>query len=350
MHLPFLQTVLESFAVVPLVVGEVSAEQVAEVMERLWGGPETLMVISSDLSHFLDYDTARRVDAATCAAIEALDPGAIGYDQACGRVPVSGLLVLARRRGLAVTTLDVRNSSDTAGDRRRVVGYGSWMFVEPKRTAENESDWEGTTSSPVTDQTQALLETHGATLLHLAAASITHGLRCGRPIPVDIGQYPEPLRQPGAAFVTLKKGKDLRGCVGSPEAHRPLADDVADNAFAAAFRDGRFPKLAADEVGALSMSVSVLSPPEAMTIADEDDLLGRLRPSTDGLIIRQGPHRALFLPQVWDTLPKPQTFLAHLKVKAGLDARSRYPDMQAWRFTARSVYSHTLPDPAALWT
>ncbi|HSO42318.1 MAG TPA: AmmeMemoRadiSam system protein B, partial [Rhodospirillales bacterium] len=107
------------------------AEEVAEVLERLWGGPETLIVISSDLSHYLDDRTAREIDAATCRAIESLDPGAIGFDQACGRVPVNGLLALARRRGLDVATLDLRNSGDTAGDRRRVVGYGAWMFAEP---------------------------------------------------------------------------------------------------------------------------------------------------------------------------------------------------------------------------
>jgi hypothetical protein len=130
-HLPFLQHILGSFTLVPIVVGAASAEEVAEVLERLWGGPETLIVISSDLSHYLDDKTARQIDAATCRAIESLDPGAIGFDQACGRVPVGGLLSVARRRGLDVTTLDLRNSGDTAGDRRRVVGYGAWMFAEP---------------------------------------------------------------------------------------------------------------------------------------------------------------------------------------------------------------------------
>lgn len=130
-HLPFLQHILGDFALVPLVVGTASAEEVAAVLERLWGGPETLIVISSDLSHYLDDQAAREMDAATCRAIQSLDPGAIGFDQACGRVAVSGLLTVARRRGLDVTTLDLRNSGDTAGDRRRVVGYGAWMFAEP---------------------------------------------------------------------------------------------------------------------------------------------------------------------------------------------------------------------------
>ena len=127
-HLPFLQTVLEAFSVVPLVAGDATAEEVAEVLDALWTGPETLVVVSSDLSHYHDYDTARRMDAATSAAIEALDESAIGFDQACGRVPVSGLLMLARRRGLRAQAIDVRNSGDTAGPREQVVGYGAYVF------------------------------------------------------------------------------------------------------------------------------------------------------------------------------------------------------------------------------
>lgn len=126
-HLPFLQRLLGDFALVPFAVGDASAEEVAEVLELLWGGPETLVVVSSDLSHYHDYAEARRLDAATCRAIEALDPEALDEESACGRVPVRGLLVVARRRGLAARTVDLRSSGDTAGPRDRVVGYGAWL-------------------------------------------------------------------------------------------------------------------------------------------------------------------------------------------------------------------------------
>ncbi len=126
-HLPFLQEVLDGFVLVPLVVGDASAQEVSEVLERLWDDPQTVFVISSDLSHYHDYETARRMDAATARAIEQLQPEAIGYDQACGRIPVTGLLDLARRHGLHVHTLDLRNSGDTAGPRDQVVGYGAWV-------------------------------------------------------------------------------------------------------------------------------------------------------------------------------------------------------------------------------
>lgn len=127
-HLPFLQETLGEFSLVPLVVGQTGPEEVAEVLGLLWGGPETLIVISSDLSHYHDYQTAQVLDRATSRAIEQLRPDDIDYDDACGRDPVNGLLHLARRRGLKATTVDLRNSGDTAGPRDSVVGYGAYSF------------------------------------------------------------------------------------------------------------------------------------------------------------------------------------------------------------------------------
>lgn len=129
-HLPFLQEVLGEFSLVPLVVGDASPDDVGTVLEMLWGGPETLIVISSDLSHYHDYATARRLDQATSQAIEKLRYEDIGYDDACGRNPVNGLLWLARRKGLHGETVDLRNSGDTAGPRDQVVGYGAYVFHE----------------------------------------------------------------------------------------------------------------------------------------------------------------------------------------------------------------------------
>lgn len=127
-HLPFLQSVLGSFSLVPLVVGDVAADTVAQVIDALWDGPETLIVISSDLSHYLPYDQARSKDEATCQMIENLQPGTIDHLGACGATPIDALLISAKRRGMNVTTLDLRNSGDTAGDKSHVVGYGAWLF------------------------------------------------------------------------------------------------------------------------------------------------------------------------------------------------------------------------------
>lgn len=352
-HLPFLQTVLGDFSVVPLVVGDATDDEVAEVLDTLWGGPETLIVVSSDLTHYLPYDEARRIDARTAGAIEHLDPAAIGRDQACGRVPVRGLLTLAKRKRLRVATLDLRNSGDTAGDKSRVVGYGAWVFEETADAA-NDDDADGAEDTGDGDEagfeaaTKALLAAHGALLLRVAATSIENGLRTGRPANVNVETFPPDLKAPGACFVTLKKKGRLRGCIGSPEAHRPLIADVAENGFAAAFRDPRFPALAAGELADVAVSVSVLSPQVAMAVADEADLLAQLRPGVDGLIIQDAGRRALFLPSVWESLPRPEQFLAHLKAKAGMRPDQWSGEFKAWRFIAEEISSQGLSEP--LWT
>lgn len=127
-QLPFLQTVLDQFSLIPIVVGEASAEEVCEVLELVGMGEETLIVISSDLSHYHDYETARRMDQKTTLIIESLHPENLHENDACGRNPIKGLLLLAQKQGLHVSTLDLRNSGDTAGPRDRVVGYGAYRF------------------------------------------------------------------------------------------------------------------------------------------------------------------------------------------------------------------------------
>lgn len=142
----------------------------------------------------------------------------------------------------------------------------------------------------------------------------------------------------------------MRGCIGSPKAHRPLIKDLANNAFAAAFEDNRFPKLTAEERRELALSISLLSPPEPLSFTSEADLLDALRPGIDGLIIDSDGHRALFLPQVWESLPEPRRFLGQLKSKAGLTPNYWSDDFRAWRFSAVSVSSDSLTDPTTLWT
>jgi AmmeMemoRadiSam system protein B len=133
-ELPFLQTLLTSFEVVPLIVGEATPHDVAHVLRRSWGGPETLIVVSSDLSHYHPYAAARQIDRGTVAAILALD-SALDHEQACGATPINGLALCARRRHLKPELIDLRNSGDTAGDKSRVVGYAAFAFTEQNRAA-----------------------------------------------------------------------------------------------------------------------------------------------------------------------------------------------------------------------
>jgi MEMO1 family protein len=133
-QLPFLQTILDDFKLVPLAVGDVNAEDVAAVLDKLWGGPETLIVVSSDLSHFLPYEQAQKVDQETVQNILGLHDTLL-HHQACGGTPINGLLLAAKRRRMKPQLLDLCNSGDTAGDKARVVGYASFMFTEAANDA-----------------------------------------------------------------------------------------------------------------------------------------------------------------------------------------------------------------------
>lgn len=127
-HLPFLQETLDSFSIIPIVAGDATATQVSQVLDILWGGDETLIVVSSDLSHYHDYATCKKLDKETSIVIENLQYERLAFDSACGKVPVSGLLKLAREKSLSIKTIDLRNSGDTAGDKKRVVGYGAYAI------------------------------------------------------------------------------------------------------------------------------------------------------------------------------------------------------------------------------
>lgn len=162
-------------------------------------------------------------------------------------------------------------------------------------------------------------ETEKSTLLEVAEASIRHGLEHHLPLDPEPSEAPPALREPGACFVTLHRFGELRGCIGTLEPHRPLLEDAAENAFAAAFRDPRFPPLVDSEWEGLDLEVSVLTPAEPLEVASEEELLAALRPGTDGLILQEYPHRATFLPAVWLSLPDRRQFLDHLWLKAGLN-------------------------------
>jgi hypothetical protein len=304
-QLPFLQTVLGRFELLPLAVGDATAAEVAEVLERVWGGPETLIVISSDLSHFHTYREAQSIDTSTAQRILAFDQ-LTSFDQACGALPINGLLAVARRRGLRIERVAQCNSGDTAGDKGRVVGYASFALYLP----------------------EADTQTLGEALLVRARNAIA--ARLDQPTRAEPA-HPA-LAQPGATFVTLTQNGELRGCIGSLEAHRPLDQDVRANAVAAAFRDPRFAALTLAELPRTRVEVSLLTPPTPLSFSSEADALRQLRPNIDGVILTAGNHRGTFLPQVWEQLPEPREFLAHLKQKAGLPANWWSADVQLQRY------------------
>jgi AmmeMemoRadiSam system protein B/AmmeMemoRadiSam system protein A len=350
-HLPFLQVVLEKFTIVPLIVGQASSEEVAEVLEALWGGPETLILISSDLSHYLSYAEAQQSDDIARQAIERLDGLGLGDEQACGRHSIRPLLSLARQKGLAVKTVDVRNSGDTAGTKDKVVGYGSWLFTEGE-SAETKSTVDGAAEDRFGGQTRAMLDAHGGILLRLGADTILNHLGGQKQMRLDMKDFPEPLHGNGACFVTLNKDGKLRGCIGTIQGHRPLITDAAENAGRAAFRDQRFKPLTAAELTDhdISMHISVLSPQVPMRFTDEADLVAQLRPGLDGVVLQDQGKRGVFLPVVWDQLPEAQKFFTHLKRKAGLAEDHWSDSVQAWRYVTEGVSSDALDDAEEFWT
>jgi uncharacterized protein len=174
-------------------------------------------------------------------------------------------------------------------------------------------------------------------LMAVAKASIRHGLEHRRPLPVNPVDFSGALQQPGASFVTLKINGELRGCIGSLQAWRPLVTDCADNAFNAAFRDPRFPPLGAREFELLHYHISILSPAAPMTFTSEDDLLAQLRPGIDGLVLEDCGHRGTFLPAVWEDLPLPRDFLNHLKRKAGLPMDYWSDSVQVSRYRVEDI-------------
>ncbi len=174
-------------------------------------------------------------------------------------------------------------------------------------------------------------------LVDVAWRAVRAGLDDGAPLVVRAADYPDQLRTPRATFVTLQRRGDLRGCIGSLVARRPLVEDVAHNAYAAAFSDPRFPPLARHELEGLDVHLSVLSPMEPLTFRSEADLLGQIRPGVDGLLLEEGRHVGTFLPSVWESLPDAETFWRALKRKAGLPADYWSPSLRVSRYTAASV-------------
>ncbi|MGH8688859.1 MAG: AmmeMemoRadiSam system protein B [Burkholderiales bacterium] len=298
-QLPFLQRMLGEFELVPLAVGDAKPNEVRDVIERLWGGPETLFILSTDLSHYHAYDEARALDQSTLSRIAAFDTD-INHEEACGATPLNGLLAAARARGLSIRLLGACNSGDTAGGRDRVVGYSAFALYEGARVGLAEA---------------------GETLLGLARASISHRLGLAPEAPSPEGAAW--LARPGATFITLTLEDRLRGCIGSLAASRSIGLDVIENAAAAALRDPRFPPLGATEWPRCGLEVSVLSAAKPMRFADEAEMLAMLRPGEDGVILEHEGRRATFLPQVWESIPDKRAFLGELLKKAGLPADTR---------------------------
>ncbi|NIB43745.1 AmmeMemoRadiSam system protein B [Pseudomaricurvus alkylphenolicus] len=323
-QLPFLQELLSEFELLPLLVGDASSQQVADVIDRVVedylaqgvGEEEILVLISSDLSHFHDYQFACDKDQRTSQAICDHSHKLEG-DEACGCRAINGLMVSRFAADLGVSCIDLRNSGDTAGGRDQVVGYGAFVLNQGQ------------------DSDLNLTQKDRRRLLLLARQTLQNHFD-GR-IPIDLEGLPDILKQHHCSFVTLRKDGQLRGCIGSLRPHQPLYQDVIEHAHAAAFRDHRFTPLREEELEQTRIEISVLSPEQPLAATTELQVLEQLRPGIDGLTISSGHHQATFLPSVWEELKEPPRFIRQLKIKAGLDP-DHWPDnVHAWRYQALKI-------------
>ena len=315
-ELPFLQIQTPNFSLVPLVVGDIAPDRLAEILEPLWGGPETLIVISTDLTHFLTADQAAKTDLATAQRIEIGDSPTFTGAEACGHRPLAAFLSLAQRRGMRLTRLALTHSGHVTGDMNRVVGYGAWMAHEP--------------------DTARLSPNHRAAALRIARQTLDSRVKRGKAPAINMDSFPAPLQSMAPAFVTLTMNGRLRGCIGSLKAHQPLAQDILNNTVKAGFHDPRFNEVTAADITKLDIEIAILSAPAPIEFSDEADLIGQLCPGRDGLILIDGRYRGTFLPKVWDSLETPEKFLSGLKVKAGLARDHWSDDLQVLRYVTES--------------
>jgi MEMO1 family protein len=318
MHLIMLQAMLPApFEIAPLLVGDADPQCVAEALRRVWGGPETVVAVSSDLSHFLDQRSAMAIDADTMRRIETLDAAALDGAHACGFLPIKGALEIAAERDMRASGLHLATSADAGADASRVVGYGAFAFEYAASARLAERDRERLLS---------------ACMAALGVATQT-GSKAPAPSLDDASPGLSPWR---ATFVTLTENERLRGCIGSLEPRRRLIEDAIVNTAQAAFSDPRFPPLKESELPGLRLDVSILSHPRPIPAGSESELAGALEPDRDGLILSAGGRRALFLPSVWRHLPDARAFVRDLMAKAGLEPNRWPKGLEAKRFRAES--------------
>lgn len=308
-QLPFLQTVLTDFEIVPIIIGNADPKELASVLSKHIDD-STLVIASSDLSHYHPYETACTLDKMCTEAVPELDFEKIESCEACGIKALKTLMYIAKEQNWQGKLLDYRNSGDTSKRKDQVVGYMAAAFYGGDYVNKGDQQF----------------------LLKLARTTLEQYLQEGTFPEVDEPQIPDVLKEKRACFVTLNKNGMLRGCIGSLTPESPLYQGVMQNAVYAALQDPRFPPVQYQELSEITIEISVLTIPEQIEYKDQADLLKKI--DRKGVIISKGAHRATYLPQVWDQLPDPEEFISNLCRKAGLS-----PDY--WKEGELDVYVYT---------
>ena len=309
-ELPFLQKVLGDFELIPVLVGDTDLDKLAEILiENI--DDETLMVASSDLSHYHSYDEAVSLDNQCINAISKMDINKTAECEACGLKPILTLMKIAEKLGWKNIPIIYANSGDVTGDKTRVVGYASILFYEEKsKLTKKEKDF----------------------LLSLARKTLEEYYKTGKKIKIN-GTLTENLLNVQGCFVTLIKHGALRGCIGHITPNEELYKCVIDNAINAAINDMRFDPVEEEELEDIVIDISVLSVPEKLSFSSGEDLKNQLKPLIDGVVLKQGFYQSTYLPQVWEQLPDKEQFLSSLCNKGGLKS-------DCWQDTKTEVFTY----------
>ena len=312
-QLPFIQSLAPNAKLIPVLYGNISNEEISGIIEKYWENKDNAFVVSSDLSHFYSQKDAEKIDKYTAEMIELQNIEGFQPLQACGSTGITGLVKFAKNRGFSLVRTELTTSAEVSNVNDSVVGYGAWILAEKKKSL-------------------FIKEEFSDLVLSLCKDSILAGIETGNSLDVDEKLYPEVFYELGACFVTITINQKLRGCIGSIFAHKPLLNDLAQNAYKAAFSDSRFAALTLEEFPYIKLGVSLLSQPEPVNFKDEEDLLNNIVPYKDGIIIQDGNYSAVYLPSVWVQLPDKKEFLKSLKQKAGLPAEYFSKTFKAYRF------------------
>jgi hypothetical protein len=308
-QVPFLQKVAPKAGIVPVTCGEMDPMEVAQALAGHLND-RTILVASSDLSHYLPYEEAKESDRGCISAVLRLSPGSVKGQDACGIGPIQTLVHLARQKGWKAKLLDYRNSGDTAGDKSAVVGYAAIAFYQPSQAESQPATAAGNEDDHTPEERKFLLE--------LARRALTEAVVNRRLVSVDSSTIPDKLMERKGCFVTLNKEGKLRGCIGHIFPQKPLYRSVIENAVLSALKDTRFAPVQSAELADIQIEISVLTVPQRLPFSSPDDLLAKLRPRTDGVVLRVGAQQATYLPQVWEQIPGKTEFLGNLSQKAGL--------------------------------
>lgn len=340
MQLPFVHAVFgKDVEIMPILIEDASIEQITDLIDTVWGGPETVIIVSTDMSSGQNAESVGKEIRKTARLLERKDVSAIKQQYFCAPLPVEGLLAYAKENNMEVRTIALQTSADVYPMTDKVIGFGAFGIYETDNTAQEHGF----------EQMENLVRSNQEDLLRVAAQSIVTGFERGRAIRLRENRYPEALREKGMTLVNIYYNGALRGSAGSGEPTRSIIEDIAENAYAAGVSDFRFIPLDEEEIKDAEITISFLTPPRQIRFDSEEDLLTKITPQKDGLILKERSNRALFPPQIWETFSSPREFLSHLKQKAGLPADYWSPTVKVYRFDVIDINSGDLENPKSIW-